>query len=83
MHLQGDIILFGGDYYWVVELWMSLELTFCSDQPLGASYYLQQNFTAKILIPKYGGSLILASLTNIIHQVDLRIHIGLCFISCL
>ena len=48
--------------------------------PREALGYPQKNLTSNIPTPKYGGSFILASVTNKSRQVDLRILISLCFI---
>ena len=49
-------------------------------QPIGSLTHLHQNTTERLLIPKYGGSLILESITNRICQVDFRSLRGLGFV---
>ena len=43
---------------------------------------INQTPTARILTPKDSGESTLEILTNIIHQVDLRSLVGLCFFVC-
>ena len=62
-----------------VKLFLAPELTSRHDQAVGASDYLKKILYEKILNPKDGGSFILASLTNIRHQVYSRIILILCF----
>ena len=54
------------------------DLTWQSDQPVGASSYPQWSFSAKILTPKAMGSFILEILTNRSQRVNLRSLSGPC-----
>ena len=69
---QGEILIFVGDSYWVVEMCLDPGLPSRSDQQLRASAYPYQNLTANILTTKYSGSFILASLTNVNHPGEFK-----------
>ena len=61
-----------------MEIFPAAELTSRSNQPVGASAYLQQKLTKKLLTPNYNSSFILAILTNRSHQFNSIILLGLC-----
>ena len=71
--MEGILCIIGA----VTGAWYKLAVL----QPIGALAYPQQSFYANLQAPEDGGSFNLASLTSIIHQVDLRSLRGPCFVS--
>ena len=46
---QGEILMFGGDSQWIVQLCLAPELISRSNQPVGTSSYPYKNLTTKLL----------------------------------
>ena len=78
---QGGILMSVRDEYWGVDLFPAPDLTFQSGQQRGSSSYFQKKITTKILTLKDGSNFMLASLSNIIHQVNMIILRGPFFVS--
>ena len=78
VHLPGQDTNVFRIFHVSVELWGSWSYltVWSTSRPLKCH---QKRLSAKLLTPKDGGSSTLASLTNRIHQVDLRILRGPCF----